>query len=91
VVVSPTLSKETGSMSLLTYAFTHADHDGPGGWWPIFPILWFAVIVTLVFVARRGGWGPRRRGLGALEERYARGEIDANEYRERRAVLKEKK
>jgi putative membrane protein len=77
-------------MSLPTLATTFANHEGPGDWWPIFPVLWFAVIVTVVFLARRGGWGPRRRGLGALEERYARGEIDANEYRERRDVLKGK-
>ena len=75
-------------MTLLTLAFDHADHDwGPGPWWPIIPLLWIAVIATVVFLARRNGCG-RRRGLGALEERYARGEIDATEYRERRDVLK---
>jgi uncharacterized membrane protein len=47
------------------------------------------VIAGVLFFARRGR-GGRRHGLGALEERYARGEIDANEYRERRDVLKER-
>ena len=76
-------------MSFLTFAFNHAHDDGPGDWWPVFPAIWIAVIVGFAFVARRGGW-HRRRGLGALEERYARGEIDAAEYRERRDVLKGK-
>jgi putative membrane protein len=76
-------------MSLLTFAFDNADHDGPGNWWPIIPLLWIALIAGVVFFARRSGW-HRRRGLGALEERYAHGQIDANEYRERRDVLKGK-
>jgi putative membrane protein len=78
-------------MSLLTLAHHTADHDwGPGPWWPIFPLLWLAIIATVIFFARRGGWA-RHRGLGALGERYARGEIDENEYRERRDVLKGRK
>jgi putative membrane protein len=75
-------------MSLLILASHHVDDDwGPGHWWPVFPLLWIAVIFGVLFFARRCGFA-RRRGLGALEERYARGEIDANEYRERRDVLK---
>jgi putative membrane protein len=69
-------------------------HDGPG-WWIVFPLLWFAVIAGgLVLLFRsRGGWGPpravahRESALDVLDARYARGEIDLDEYRERRAVL----
>ena len=69
--------------------------DGWGGWgwfWPfhfIIPILFlafiFAVVVLLVRYAT--GWGDqpprserRSPGLDALEERYARGEINRDEY-----------
>jgi putative membrane protein len=75
-----------------------------GGWggswgWPfmaIFPLLFFALIVTVIVLAVRYamGWGGhpmgpgmmghgmerRSPGLDALEERYARGEINRDEY-----------
>jgi len=70
------------------------DHwDGPGAWWPVFPILWFLVIAgivtTFVLVSRRNRAmaGPRA-GEAKLAERYATGEIDEPEYRERLTVLK---
>jgi putative membrane protein len=71
-------------------------HDGPG-WWIVFvPLFWIAVIGGLVLLLRsRGGWGPpraaghRESALDVLEGRYARGEIDVDEYRERRRVLTE--
>ena len=60
-------------------------------WWPIWPILWLAVIVAAVwFLSRR--W--RRKddcGLGSarkiLAERFARGELSHDEYRDRLAQL----
>jgi putative membrane protein len=69
-------------------------HDGPG-WWIVFPLLWFSLIAGgLVLLFRsRGGWGPpravvhRESALDVLDARYARGEIDVDEYRERRSVL----
>jgi putative membrane protein len=66
---------------------------GPGPWWPIFPILWFALFWgALIFVGFRvrRGWGRRDAGEVVLAERYARGEISVDEYRERLAVLKER-
>jgi putative membrane protein len=57
-------------MSTLTAATTlgtvagHVDgRYGPGfGWWIVFPILWFALIVTVIVLVsrrwRRGPWGP---------------------------------
>jgi putative membrane protein len=70
-------------------------HDGPG-WWIVFVLLFWALVIgSVVFVLRsRGGWGPpraqvdRETALDVLDTRYARGEIDADEYRERRSVLK---
>jgi putative membrane protein len=66
---------------------------GPGGWWPIFPIFWLLVWGTVIFflVRGRGRWGRWHEGQSAqnvLAERYARGEITEEEYRERLTVLK---
>lgn len=65
---------------------------GAMGWWMVF---WFlvsvAVIVVLVaLVLRSDRSGIRADGVRAkelLDERLARGEIDAQEYRERRALI----
>ena len=69
---------------------------GPG-WWIVGSFLWLAfwVAVILVIVGLvRGGRSPAAAGgssmtpaLRILEERYARGEIDREEFLERRAVL----
>ncbi|HEY3000587.1 MAG TPA: SHOCT domain-containing protein [Acidimicrobiales bacterium] len=65
---------------------------GPGPWFLIFPFLWFGLIAFVLWRFRRGAWGAWRghqSGRSVLAERYARGEISADEYRERRAVLDE--
>jgi putative membrane protein len=75
----------------MLYALTLASHgDGPG-WWILFPLFWLAVIAAFFW------WGPRRwrrppadprdRGREVLAERFARGEITVDEYRERLAQL----
>ena len=74
-------------------------HEAWGGWpWlaPLWILLWIAVIVTVIFLlSRRGGWwcGPRSRaGRGPQEilaDRFARGEIDATEYRARLDTLRQ--
>ncbi|MGF0115737.1 SHOCT domain-containing protein [Promicromonospora sp. Marseille-Q5078] len=76
-------------------AHPYAGGGGPG-WWIVFPILWFLLFATVVFlVARRARrYGPpwARGGAGGVDvlgERYARGEIDEAEYRQRLGVLKE--
>lgn len=86
-------------MSIETIAAYGPWHDGPwqGGppaFWPIFPVIWFLVvagIITAVVVygrrARRAA--PGRAGETRLAERYAAGEIDEEEFRARRAVLRE--
>jgi putative membrane protein len=72
---------------------------GWGGWgwfWPfhfIIPLLfWGGIIVALVLLVRyAGGWGDhaaniarRPSGLDVLEERYARGEINRDEFLQKR-------
>jgi putative membrane protein len=88
---------EEVTMDLITLA-THTEHWHDGHWWGIFiPFLWFFLIVgTIYFFSRRarrhGGCGGHRRDSGesVLAERYARGEINENEYRERQRVLRQK-
>lgn len=65
------------------------------GWWPLIPIAWAVFLIVVVIVAavvlsRRGiGWHRQPSAETVLAERYARGEIDEDEYRQRLAVLKE--
>ncbi len=67
---------------------------GPGPWWPVFPLFWlllWGVVIFAVLRFRRGGWWHRgHTAEEVLAERYARGEINVEEYRERLRVLKER-
>jgi putative membrane protein len=80
--------------ALSTTIFAAWHHDGPG-WWIVFvPLFWIVVLGSLVWLLRsRGGWGPprgdshRETALEVLDGRYARGEVDDDEYRKRRSVL----
>jgi putative membrane protein len=68
---------------------------------PLFMILWLAVVIAVAVLLVRwlGGPGPGatpphppaagRTALDILKERFARGEIDKNEFEERRRVLGE--
>ncbi len=88
---------------MLTESMTQLIAHGPygdGGWhggffFPVIPLLFLLLFVGLFIVGgiRRRRWhaeAPRRDAESALGERYARGEIDEEEYRARRAVLREK-
>ena len=79
---------------MLTMAAEMANNGwGPGAWWPIFPLFWvlfWGVIVFAVFRFRGGRWQRGHSAEGVLAERYARGEITVEEYRERLGVLKER-
>ena len=56
-------------------------------WWPVFPLIWFLLIGTVIFLAVRFGRprGPSGldRARDILAERFARGELSSTEYRER--------
>jgi putative membrane protein len=78
-------------MNAMTLTANGPWHDGHApGWWPVFPI-GFGLFWLLVL---GGGFyllSKRTKGSGAervLAERYARGEIDEEEYRERLGVLR---
>lgn len=69
----------------------HWAGGGGGLWFPLFPLFWIAIVVVAVLLYRRSR--PRWQSGRAEEiigERYARGEISAEEYRERRAELHRK-
>ena len=59
------------------------------------PILLIVIVVAAVWFFRRGRWsgndgraiGQRSSGLAILEERYARGEIDRDEYLKKKQDL----
>ena len=85
-------------LSTITTALATNDHwDGPGPWWPLFPIFWLlflvAVFTTFGLLGRRRwrhmqGYAGRRAGEERLAERYASGEIDEQEYERRLTTLK---
>jgi putative membrane protein len=70
-------------------------HAGWGPWFLVFPLMWIALFAIAIF-AFRGGWRGRHdhsHGPASAEailgERFARGEISADEYRERLGVLQQ--
>ena len=72
-----------------------------GGWWMLFGpftmilVVAAVVVVTVLLIRSLGGPNagdidrlpPNKSALDILKERYARGEIDKQEYEERRRVL----
>ncbi|MFD7427265.1 SHOCT domain-containing protein [Streptomyces sp. NPDC059818] len=83
---------------------TLALHGGPGPWILLLPLIWAAVVVTVVTVLRRTVWrgrrgpwqdrpirgGPAERSpIAMLGRRFAAGEIDEEEYWRRLSVLDE--
>lgn len=65
---------------------THTD-DWDHHWWPVWPLLWAALIglaIWLIVRRRNGRRGdPLDRAREVLAERYARGELTGEEYRAR--------
>lgn len=69
------------------------EYGAHGGWWPIFPLLWFVVIAGVIFFFGKRARGrmhhqPYLSGQAVLAERFARGEITEEEYRTRLGVLR---
>ncbi|MCE3272727.1 MAG: hypothetical protein K0S57_3124 [Ramlibacter sp.] len=66
---------------------------GGWGWFGLLHLAWWLLLIAgavlLVRALAGGGWGARHdSALQILRERFARGEIDAAEYAERRKQLK---
>jgi putative membrane protein len=67
--------------------------DGGPGWWLVFPItfglFWIAIAVGAFVLLRRRSTppGPRATAETLLAERFARGDIDEDEYYKRLATL----
>ncbi|MDT0442725.1 SHOCT domain-containing protein [Streptomyces johnsoniae] len=78
-------------MEILAHAYRD---DGPGPWLLLIPLLWAAIAALAFWLLRRtvwrGGRGPgHETPAGLLGRRFAAGEIEAEEYRARLAVLGE--
>ena len=90
------LSLAVSAADILPLAHWDND-DGPHWWFVFWPLTWFLVIAALIYLFRfRGGRGPGRggrmfrqheSGIEVLERRFAEGELDADQYRQRRSVL----
>nr|WP_240629930.1 SHOCT domain-containing protein [Specibacter cremeus] len=66
---------------------------GPGPWLLLFPLFWLIVIALFLIFGplrwRRYRLEHQHQGAeSVLRERYARGEIDETEYRQRLGVLR---
>jgi putative membrane protein len=74
-------------------------HGWDGPWFLLFPLFWGLVILAIIWIVR--GSPPWRRGrssaphvetgIEVLERRFAEGGLTADEYRERRAILEERR
>jgi putative membrane protein len=81
----------------MTQLVTSSAHWHHHGWFWLWPLAWLLLLSVLaVVVFRRGGRGRPATAQAApdpraiLAERYARGEIDHGEYRERLGHLEER-
>ena len=78
-------------LTLTTLAVYASNSDHHGHWWIVFPILWALLLGAVIYLLwRRGRRYPPNGGDSAkriLGERFARGEINADEYRERLGQL----
>ena len=66
------------------------DWSGWAWWWMVIAtvLFWGTVAWIVVTLVRRPSTSARRDARDVLDERYARGEIDAEEYRTRRETLR---
>jgi putative membrane protein len=76
-----------------TLIATHHGHwDGGGPAFPWFLLFWLVLLLVGFVIWRLTGGrrSPAREATETLAGRYARGEIDETEYRQRLDVLKER-
>jgi putative membrane protein len=81
---------------LSTLLAQHFDHDHMGGgWWLLWGTLMMivvlaaiALVVWLIVRNVQSGTGSARSARDILNDRYARGEIDTDEYEERMSKLR---
>ncbi|MCQ9164849.1 MULTISPECIES: SHOCT domain-containing protein [unclassified Arthrobacter] len=79
--------------ALAAHAMNHGWGWGAGPWFLLFPLFWLVVIVlAIIFIPRRlrrsRAWHHSQGAESVLRERFARGEIDETEYRQRLEVLR---
>ncbi len=77
---------------MMLFALEHAGRGGERGPQFLLPLLLFFLIgfvVLRVIRHRRGGhdWQPHGSPMRTLEDRFAKGEIDREEFEHRKAVL----
>lgn len=82
----------SATLALVLGQMWDGDHMGRGWWWVmgIGWLIFLAFIVLLAVVLVRGftNGSARRSADDILAERFARGEIDEDEYRRRRSALR---
>lgn len=74
----------------------HMEDWSAGGWIAMVVgmiLFWALVVIGIVWLIRSVPWGQYRHGhesaLDVLDRRFASGEISPEDYRERRAVLRD--
>lgn len=97
LMAAPALAQEAGGR------YYGHPHMWDGGWWMLLGPLWMIVVIgalvagVVLLVRWLGGTGlgnepgtmAGNRAVDILKERFARGEIDKNEFEERRRFLGE--
>lgn len=85
----------TAAEPAFAQGYPYPGHMWGGGWSMFFGPLWTTLLLALLIAlivgvvrAYRGGDGPRAgSAMRILEERFARGEINREEFEERRKAL----
>jgi putative membrane protein len=72
------------TMQITTLLASSGDGWDHHWWWPLWLVVWLVVIGAVVwFVSRRRRDDGLQSARAILAERYARGELSGEEYRER--------
>jgi putative membrane protein len=67
----------------ITSFIAHSGWDRDGAWWFPFGLLWLIALAALVWFVVRSTRKRKPSAIDTLAERYARGEVSTEEYRER--------